>query len=116
MGLVQPSDVPAFFYVQNPTNLSETKDRESSPDVGVTFNGTRRDVLIEDVIAIHGPRQPSAAESTRLHRQAFLYVVGAGRPPDSAAIAKLERIRRQWEEFFADRRPIIGCGPSTDSQ
>ncbi len=101
MGLVPASEVPAFFYVQNPTNLSESKNRESSPDVGVTFNGTRRNVLIEDVIAVHGPRQPSAAESTRLHRQAFLYVVGAGRAPDSAAIAKLERIRRQWEEFFA---------------
>ena len=78
-------------------------------DVGVTFNGTRRNVLIEDVIAVHGPRQPSAAESTRLHRQAFLYVVGAGRAPDSAAIAKLERIRRQWEEFFLPPRPMVGC-------
>ena len=50
MGLVGPSDVPPFFYVQNPTNLSQTKDKESGPQVGVTFNGTRRDVLIDDVL------------------------------------------------------------------
>jgi hypothetical protein len=100
MGLVGPSEVPPFFYVQNPTNLSQTKDKESAPQVGVTFNGTRRDVLLDDVIAIHGPRVPSAAESPRLHTQAFLYIVSAGRPVDSGQVAKLDRIRRQWEDFF----------------
>jgi hypothetical protein len=100
MGLVPASEVPPFFYVENPTNLSKSKDRESDPESGVTFNGTRRDVLIDDIVAVHGPRQPSSAESTRVHRQAFLYLVGAGRSPDNAQVAKLERIRRQWEEFF----------------
>ena len=100
MGLVNPSDVPPFFYVESPTNLSQTKDKESAPQVGVTFNGTRRDVLIDDVIAIHGQRVPSAAGSPRVHRQAFVYVVSAGRPVDGGQVAKLDRIRRQWEDFF----------------
>jgi hypothetical protein len=100
MGLLSPADVPPFFYVQSPTNLSQTKDKESAPQVGVTFNGTRRDVLIDDVIAIHGSRVPSAAESPRVHRQAFIYIVSAGRPVDSGQVAKLDRIRRQWEDFF----------------
>ena len=102
MGLVGPADVPMFFYVESPTNFSETKDRESAPRIGVTFNGTRRDVLIDDVIAIEGPRTPPAAESARVHRQAFLYIVGAGRNPDAGQIAKLDRIRRQWESFFLE--------------
>ena len=101
MGLVPPAAVPPFFYVADPVNMSETKDRESAPDIGVTFNGTRRDVRIDDVITIEGPRQPSAGESPRVHRQAFVYVVGAGRTPDAGQVAKLDRIRRQWEEFFA---------------
>ena len=101
MGLVSPAEVPPFFYVQNPTNLSQTKDKESAPQVGVTFNGTRRDVLIGDVIAIHGARVPSSAESARVHRQAFVYVVSAGRPVDAGQVAKVDRIRRQWEDFFA---------------
>ncbi|MGH9371147.1 MAG: hypothetical protein ACRD15_06415, partial [Vicinamibacterales bacterium] len=68
--------------------------------VDVTFNGTRRDVLIDDIIAIHGPRVPSAADSPRVHRQAFVYVVGRGREVDGRQLAKLERIRRQFEDFF----------------
>ena len=101
MGLLPASDVPPFFYVADPVNLSEQKDRESAPDIGVTFSGTRRDVLIDDVIAIHGPRAPTSAESPRVHRQAFLYIVSAGRAVDSGQVAKVDRIRQRWEEFFA---------------
>lgn len=101
MGLVPPGDVPPFFYVASPVNLSQQKDRESDPDIGVTFNGTRRDVLIEDVIAIHGPRRPAAADAPRVHRQAYIHVIGQGRQPDTGQIGKLDRVRRQFEEFFA---------------
>jgi len=100
MGLIPDSQVPTFFYVDNPVNIVPSRDSESAPRVGVTFNGTRRDVLIQDVIAIHGPRVPSSAESSRVHRQAFLLVVGAGRNPDNGQIAKVDRIRRAWESFF----------------
>ncbi len=100
MGLLASSDVPPFFYVESPINLSQSKDKESAPQVGVTFNGTRRDVLIDDVIAIHGQRVPASGESSRVHRQAFIYIVGNGRTADAGQVAKLDRIRRQWEEFF----------------
>ncbi len=100
MGLVSPSQVPSFFYVENPVNVAGGREADSAPRVGVTFNGTRRDVLIEDVIAINGPRIPSSADSARVHRQAFLLVVGQGRSADNAQIAKIDRIRRAWESFF----------------
>ncbi|MCA1563107.1 MAG: hypothetical protein LC804_23570 [Acidobacteria bacterium] len=101
MGLVGPQDVPPFFYVDNQMNVDPVRLPDDGPMIGVTFNGTRRDVLIQDVIAIHGPRNPSAAESPRVHRQAFLYIVSAGRTADAGQIAKLDRIRQQWEAFFA---------------
>ena len=107
MGLVSESQVTPFFYVQNPVNVSGGKTATSAPQIGVTFNGTRRDVLISDVVAIMGQRSPSAAESPRVHRQAFILVVGAGRTPDSAQVGKVDRIRRAWEAFFSsatDRR------------
>ena len=100
MGLVSPPEVPPFFYVQSPVNMSQQKTKESAPQTGVTFNGTRRDVLIGDVISIHGARVPAAAQSPRVHRQAFLYIVGGGRSIDSAQVAKVDRIRQQWEAFF----------------
>ena len=100
MGLVSASQVPTFFYVDNPTNVSAGATASSAPRVGVTFNGTRRDVLIEDIIAILASARPSAADSPRVHRQAFLLVVGRGRSADNAQIAKVDRIRRAWETFF----------------
>ena len=100
MGLVAESEVPTFFYVQSPVNVSGGKTATSAPQIGVTFNGTRRDVLIGDVVAVLGQRSPSAAESPRVHRQAFIYVATAGRSPDGAQVAKLDRIRREWETFF----------------
>lgn len=100
MGLVGANEVPPFFYVQNPTNLSASRTRESGPEAGITFNGTRRDVLIQDIIAIHGPRIPSASEAARVHRQAFIYLSSAGSGPAASAISKLDRIRLAWEAFF----------------
>jgi hypothetical protein len=100
MGLIPGSAVPRFFYVENPVNPSPFKASDDGPQVGVTFNGTRRDVLIQDVTAIHGPRSPSAAESSKLHRQAFIYVVRSGRTLEGGQVDKLDRIRRDWEVFF----------------
>lgn len=107
MGLVPDSAVPPFFYVENPTNMSADRTRESAPEVGITFNGTRRDVLIQDVVAVLGTRAPSSADSARVHRQAFVYVVSAGKTADSGQVSKLDGIRRAWEGFFSqatDRR------------
>ena len=67
----------------------------------MTFNGTKREVLIADIIEVEGARVPSADESPRVHRQAFVYVVRNGREASSRHVAKLDTIRRQWEPFFA---------------
>ncbi len=98
MGLVDASEVPPFFFVDNP-RASQT--RESAPQSGVTFQGTRHDVTIADVIAAVGPRDPSASSSPRLFRQAFVYIVSAGRSADQTSLDKLDRIRAAWEPYFA---------------
>ncbi len=107
MGLVPDTAVPPFFYVENPTNMSSNRSPESAPEVGITFNGTRRDVLIQDIEAIEGARSPSSAESARVHRQAFLYLVSAGKAADNGQVAKVDSFRRAWEGFLlqaTDRR------------
>jgi hypothetical protein len=50
---------------------------------------------------VMGARRPSSDDSPRVFRQAFLFVVGRGRTAAPAAIAKVDRIRRAWEPFFA---------------
>jgi hypothetical protein len=101
MGLVDETQVPPFFYVENPTNVSPRKTATSNPTIGVTFSGTRRDVTIDDVIAIHGHRSPSAADSPRVYRQAFVYIASVGSTIDPVAIQKLDRIRVAWDQFFS---------------
>ena len=101
MGLLPESEVPTFFYVESPANVNPSRNRESAPTLNVTFNGTRRDVLIQDIVAANGPRIPTAADSPRVHTQAFIYVASAGRTAAADQIDKLDRIRRQWEGFFS---------------
>jgi hypothetical protein len=98
MGLVPPSQVPSFFYVESP-NTSRT--RESAPAINVSFTGTRRDVLIDDVIAVMGQRLPSVNDSPKVFRQAFIYIVSNGRSLDSGQVSKLDRFRTAWESFFS---------------
>jgi len=102
MGLIDQSQVPPFFYVQNATNVTPRRTATSAPEVGVTFSGTRRDVTIDAVIAANGPRVPSAADSPREYRQAFLYVTSPGRVVASTEIAKIDRIRIAWDQFLSE--------------
>ena len=100
MGLVDQSQVPPFFYVENPTNVQPASTNVSAPRVGVTFTGTKRVIPIEDIIAANGRRDPPASQSAKVHRQAFIYLVSAGKPVDPATVAKIDRIRTAWEAFF----------------
>jgi hypothetical protein len=98
MGAIPSSQVPTFFYVESPNS---TKVKSDAPSVGVSFSGTRRDVLVSDVIAIHGARDPDVNTSAKVFRQAFIYIVSNGRSLDTGQVGKLDRIRAQWELFFA---------------
>jgi len=98
MGLVSAADVPRWFYVEAPvTNFN----REDPPVAGVTLTGTRREVLIEDVIDALGPRVPSAADSPREHRQAFVFVRRPSAVLDPLDLARLTRIREEFGPFFS---------------
>jgi hypothetical protein len=101
MGLIPPGEVPPLFYVENPREMSALRTAASAPEVGVTFKGTRRNVTIDDIIAVAGDRVPSAANSKRDYRQAFVYVTSPGRTASDAEIAKLERIRMAWDQFVS---------------
>jgi hypothetical protein len=101
MGLLDQSEVPPFFYVQNPANVSPPRTARSAPEVGVTFQGTRREVTIDAIIAAAGVRNPSAAMSKRDYTQAFIYVTSRGRTVPIAELEKVDRIRIAWEQFLS---------------
>ena len=97
MGLIPPGNVPPFFYVESPNS---THIRSDAPQIGVSFTGTRRDVLIDDVIAVNGLRSPGPNDTSKIHRQAFIYIVSNGHSLDTGQVAKLDKIRTAWEAFF----------------
>ena len=82
MGLIPPGNVPTFFYVESPNS---THIRSDAPQISVSFTGTRRDVLIDDVIAVNGLRSPGPNDTSKIHRQAFIYIVSNGHTLDNGA-------------------------------
>jgi len=101
MGLVAPNQVPDFFYVAAPTNVQPPTEATDDPQIGVTFNGTRRDIKIQDVTSVMGDRSPTASASPRVHQQAFIYLLSAGATLDATQVTKLDGIRKAWVTFFA---------------
>lgn len=98
MGLRAPAEVSPFFVVRNP--IAANTDPARDPRAGENFEGTRKDVTVDDVIASLGPREPAAVGWSAPFRQAFVYVaVGAAAEP--AALARVESIRAAFPAFFA---------------
>lgn len=100
MGLRRESDVPEMFFVEAPVNT--TRERDSEPRVGVTFNGTRRTILIQDIVGAMGARQPSFDQAPKTFRQAFVYVISSGRSVVTPEVQKVDRFRQAWTTFFTD--------------
>jgi hypothetical protein len=98
MGLRAADEVPSFFYVAGVTGVAEARDR--TPEVGVAFGGTRRDVSLADVVAAIGPRSPTVGQSPKVLRQSFVFVCTSASPAE-ADLAKLERIRAAFPAFYA---------------
>ncbi|MEZ5293737.1 MAG: hypothetical protein R2745_21815 [Vicinamibacterales bacterium] len=100
MGLIPPQQVPSFFYVEAPVNVVPGRDKASSPETGVTFNGTRRDVLIQDVISAMGDRVPPSIDAPKVWRQAWIYIVRSGSTARTEDLATIDGWRTAWEAFF----------------
>jgi hypothetical protein len=98
MGLATAAEVPGWFYVDAPIAAHE---REDAAVAGITFNGTRRTVLIQDVIDALGPRVPAAGDSPREFRQAYVFVRQSSAVLVASDLARLVRIREQFGPFFS---------------
>lgn len=96
MGLVGPGEIRATFLVENPSGAEVSANPERAPEVGVSFDGIRKEVRIEDIIAAAGPRRPDASVSQRHFRYAFLLLVEDAEAPDPDSIRKLNRLRTYW--------------------
>lgn len=97
MGLRAPEEVPPTFLVENSSLPASTVD----PRVNVPFNGTRRDITVQDLIAAEGRRTPDHTVEQRRYRIAFVLVVPAGTEPRQSDLDKLNSYLREFESGWS---------------
>jgi len=104
MGLRAPEDVPSTFLVENATTSL------IDPRAGVTFNGDRRDIRVEDLIAVEGRRIPDHTVEQRRFRLGMILIVPEGASASTNDLATLERYRSElesaWPRYSTNRGAI----------
>jgi uncharacterized protein (TIGR03437 family) len=98
MGLRPKEEVPPLFYVSGSTISSFFPP---PPQIGRTFDGVRRDVTIDDLIAAEGRRTPDSTVSQRRFRMAIVVITPKGTDPTAEQLAQLETYRREFEALFS---------------
>ncbi len=101
MGVIDRSEVPPFFLIENAAG-----DPARLPEVGATVTGTARTITIDDVIAAEGERVPEAVSSPRQFKIAFVYLVRPGEGANGAQLRAINNVR----EAFATRMLILTGG------
>ncbi|MFN7933309.1 MAG: hypothetical protein U0R19_08285 [Bryobacteraceae bacterium] len=96
MGLRAPEEVPGTFLVRRSGRSPNTL-----PQKGITFNGDRQNIEAADVIAAEGRRSPDHTVAQRQFRMAVIFVVREGTEPTEEEIAQLERLRSEFEGYYA---------------
>lgn len=96
MGFRAPSDVPPTFVITSPSIGTSYR----VPQAGVGINGGRRDITVEDVIAVAGPRIPDYTTAQRRFRFAIIMLVPAGLQPSTVELAKVDSFRQRFEQFY----------------
>ncbi|MBI2818920.1 MAG: hypothetical protein HYX73_02985 [Acidobacteria bacterium] len=105
MGLLAPEEVSPSFLVKDP-NIGLLPG--TTPTLGVTFGGRRVDVTVDQIIAANGPRVPNSVTARKRYNYAFILVTERGQLPTESEVAHLERIREDWEPFYAQATSFRG--------
>ena len=100
MGLRTPNEVPATFVVEHPSSGRRLGSAARSPQVGVEFDGQRKEIRVEDIVAWEGARRPDTSVSQRHFRFAFVLLVEDVDSPDPATLKVLERLRAELLTYF----------------
>ena len=98
MALRPPEEVAPTFFVEN-TSIPLIG---TNPRVGVQFDGSRRDVKLEEIIGVEGRLIPDYTISQRKFRFAFVLVVREGSVVNGSALDQLETLRKRFEAAFGE--------------
>ena len=99
MGLIPAQQVGDISLVTVVSGTGLTALHTSS-GLNLTFEGTRLDLSIDDIIAIEGERVPSSKDAPKRFKMAFIVVGREGESPSQASIDKVDTIRKRWGPYF----------------
>jgi hypothetical protein len=97
MGLAAPTEVPQWYYL---ANTDPALPKEYWPAEGAVVTAERRNVSLDQVVAVEGTRNPSVALSQRLFRVMFVLVTDGGEPT-AEQVAKMNEWRALFEKNFS---------------
>ncbi|HUQ91303.1 MAG TPA: hypothetical protein VM120_06460 [Bryobacteraceae bacterium] len=95
MGFRAPEEVPAVFLARR-TGIANDR----LPQAGVSFNGDRQNVTVDDIIAAEGRRSPDHTVAQRHFRTAMILVVPDGTEPSADDLAQIDTLRSSFEGFY----------------
>ncbi|HUS07066.1 MAG TPA: hypothetical protein VMZ52_12240 [Bryobacteraceae bacterium] len=96
MGFRPPEEVPDTFLVMNPSLGNAAR----APQAGVSFNGERRDIRLQEIIDLEHPRIPDSTVSQRGFRMAFLLVTPNGKGATADQLQQMETLRSQFQDYY----------------
>lgn len=105
MGLLPVNKVSDFWYV-DPTSSKDTDT--AAPEAGVTFQGTRIDLGIEDVTAALGNRRPSEKDSQKDFRIGFVLLSKDGKKASANSVQKANEFASEIEKLFRRETRNLG--------
>lgn len=109
MGLLPPEDVQPWFVLEDPYDCFDAAagDNVCAPPYAFQFEAetytvgaNRRDVSIEDVIAVEGPRVPAWPEAPNEFDVSFLLIKRPGEELDDGELAAIDAIVARSIELF----------------
>jgi hypothetical protein len=98
MGLASAEEVTPWFYLGQ---TSPALGGAYWPEDGTVVSGTKRDVTLQQLIDVEGPRNPTAGFSEKGFRVVFALVTDPGRGPRDAEVAKMDSLRALMSRNFA---------------
>ncbi len=98
MGLAAPEEVQPWFYL---ANTDPPLAQEYWPVNGAVVRGEMRPVALDQIVAVHGPRNPSVALAQKNFRVLFVLVTDSGAAPTDAEVAKVNEWRALMEKNFS---------------
>lgn len=98
MGLRLPEEVPPQFLVDTGNFTGSASLPPQFHGEYITFQGTRVDFTVEDVIRSVGPRDPPLEPCH--WKGALILVTPAGKPPTPQQVQKVAAYGQRWESFY----------------